>query len=328
MDSILDNPPASVSADLASLNGALDHAVPKQQSKNLLIATWNIRKFGDLNRQWLPSGSVSPKRDFRALIAIIKIIERFDVIAIQEVTGNLRALRDTIRYLGKGWSFLMTDVTAGYAGNGERLAFLFNNKRVQPSGLACEIVVPPEWIHGKDTDAVLRKQFARTPYAVSFRAGTETFILMTAHIDYGKKSADRVTELKGIAAWMADWASRTHRYHQNLLVLGDFNIDRKDDLLWQAFISTRLYVPNELHQVRRSIFIKEGEDPRTDKFYDQIAWFAAGAKKQARLQMRYRSGGGFDFLPHVYTDTKLSKQSLSHRLSDHYPLWVEFARGI
>jgi len=31
-----------------------------------------------------------------------------------------------------------------------------------------------------------------------------------------------------------------------------------------------------------------------------------------------------DFQPHVYTDENLTRTSVSFRLSDHLPLWVEF----
>ena len=62
----------------------------------------------------------------------------------------------------------MTDITLGAAGNSERMAFLFDRRRVEPSGLACELVVPEEWLNEIAPDA-LRRQFARTPYAVSFR---------------------------------------------------------------------------------------------------------------------------------------------------------------
>jgi endonuclease/exonuclease/phosphatase family metal-dependent hydrolase len=241
------------------------------------------------------------------------------------VTGDLRALRDTMRFLGEAWSFVMTDVTLGDAGNNERRAFIFNNERVQLSGLACEVVIPPEWIDDSDPSAVMDRQFARTPYAVSFKAGNETFILLTAHIDYGDNKDDRVPELKAVAKWMYDWARRTDAYNQNLIVLGDFNIDRHDDELWQAFTSTGLHVPPELHNVKRSIFIKTGDDPRLGKFYDQIAWFASEMGKE-RLNLKYLQGGGFDFVPYVYTDQDLTVNSISHRISDHYPLWVEFER--
>jgi hypothetical protein len=224
-------------------------------------------------------------------------------------------------FLGPNWSFLMTDITLGAAGNDERMAFVFDNTRLQPSGLACELVVPPEWLDEIEPDA-LRHQFVRTPYAVSFRRNDATFILVTLHVDYGDTSKDRIPELKGIARWMAEWAARENEWHHNLIALGDFNIDRRGDAAWNAFTSTGLTVPDDLNIVPRSIFAKS-ETPDLDKFYDQIAWFTAQSGEIA-LSMNYTAGGSFDFLPHVYTGTGLTKNSISHRISDHYPLWVEF----
>lgn len=326
MATILDEPPARVRTDLQALATALSQRIPAKNDDNLLIATWNLRRFGSLTREWVPTGtSYSPKRDLRALRAIIEVISRFDVIAIQEVTGDLRALRDTMRFLGARWSFVMTDVTRGAAGNSERLAFLFDMERVKMSGLACEVVVPPEWIDGSDPTGVMNRQFARTPYAVSFQAGRETFILLTAHIDYGSKASDRVPELAAIARWMYDWADETNDFGQSLLVLGDFNIDRNGDALWKAFTSTNLYVPEDLQNVPRSIFIEPGADPRLDKYYDQIAWFRSSSGK-AKTDLIYRKGGCFDFVPFCYTELGLTKATLSHRISDHFPLWAEFDR--
>ena len=72
----------------------------------------------------------------------------------------------------------------------------------------------------------------------------------------------------------------------------------------------------------RTIFLNTNS-PDTDKFYDQIAWFETGSKRQ-RIELEYIQGGSFDFLPHVYLDSGLSKSSISFRVSDHYPLWIEF----
>ena len=74
---------------------------------------------------------------------------------------------------------------------------MFLGKRDQLSGLACELVVPKEWSQGIGDDALI-EQFVRTPYAVSFKSGNQTFILVTLHIKYGKKSSERIKELKGI----------------------------------------------------------------------------------------------------------------------------------
>lgn len=322
MHSITDPPPPTIAAELVAAGAALDQRIPAKADGNLLIATWNLRAFASLTRKWTADAGDSPKRDLRGLRAILEIVQRFDVIALQEVKGNLRALRDMMRFLGEDWAFLMTDVTRGSAGNDERLAFLFDRRRLKPSGLAAEVVVPPEWLSGEETGTVLRRQFVRTPYAVSFvSASGATFILLTAHVDFGDTAAERIPELAGIAAWMAAWAAQASRWHHNLLVLGDFNVDRRGSPLWQAFTSTGLTVPDALHAVPRTVF-SDPDAADTDKFYDQIAWFVRG--REALIDLTFASAGGFDFLPYFYRDTDLSKNSISWRISDHYPLWAEF----
>ncbi|MCP4004987.1 MAG: endonuclease/exonuclease/phosphatase family protein [bacterium] len=322
MPTITSTPPQSVQGDLDALSDALDAQIPAQIDDNLLIATWNIRSFGSLTRKWTAAAGDSPKRDLRGLRAIIEIISRFDVVAVQEVTGDLRSLRDMMKFFGPAWSFLMTDITLGDDGHSERMAFVFNRDRVQPSGLAAELVVPPEQL-GIGEDA-LQQQFARTPYAVSFRAGETTFILVALHVTYGDAPEDRVPELKAIAKWMNDWARRSTKWHHNLLVLGDFNIDRSGDPLWEAFSSTGLTVPDALNDVPRSIYDDPG-DPSDNAFYDQIAWFTTGSGKR-RLDIDFVSAGGFDFRDLVYRNQSLTNSSLSFRMSDHFPLWVEFHR--
>lgn len=176
-------------------------------------------------------------------------------MAVQEVKGNIRGLRDMLKILGEDWGLILTDVTRGDVGNGERMAFLFNMKRVQLSGLACELVVPLEALKAVGEDN-LAKQFARTPYAVGFKSAGVTFVLTTLHVLYGNREADRVPELKAIARWMADWAQDMNEYEQNLIVLGDFNIERRGDLLHETFIAEGLYIPPAMKSdaVRRSIF--------------------------------------------------------------------------
>lgn len=143
---------------------------------------------------------------------------------------------------------LLTDVTRGPAGNDERMGFLYDTRRVKPSGLACELVVPPE--RDDIQEGAFGRQFARIPYACSFYGAGDTFILVTLHVLYGQSPTQRVGELPAIARWLAEWASNVNAYHHNLIALGDFNIDRKDDPLYQAFTSTGLTVPAALHACR------------------------------------------------------------------------------
>ncbi|KGN79590.1 endonuclease [Porphyromonas cangingivalis] len=313
------NLPPEVGENIALLKQDLDEKIPaKQLDRNLLIATWNIRAFGDLTRKWASEEKDNPKRDMHAVLCITEILRRFDVIAVQEVKSNIRALRDTIKLLGPEWSMILTDVTKGDAGNGERMAYLFDTRRVTLSGLAGELVVPKEWSKGVSAN-VMTEQFVRTPYAVSFRSKGQTFILVTLHVIYGKKAQDRIPELKGIAQWLSTWAKDVNAYHHNLIVLGDFNIEERGDLLHRTFISEGLYVPEALQNktVTRSIF-------NETKFYDQIAWFN-GDKGQPRLSLEFKTGGSYDFTTVAMSNRGLTRQRLSFMLSDHYPLWAEFS---
>lgn len=320
MPKITDTPPQEVLTKLEKLRKSLDTQIPaKTLDRNLLIATWNIRAFGNLTEKWLTDDNDSPKRDLYAVRCIAEIISRFDVIAIQEVREDLKALRHTLKVLGPEWGLILTDVTRGDAGNSERLAFLFDTRRVQLSGLACELVVPKEQLAEIGPDA-LRQQFARTPYAVSFQSHGNTFILVTLHVLYGSKAADRVPELKAIATWLAEWAKGINSWHHNLIVLGDFNIDRQGDPLYDAFTSTGIAAPGDLNEVPRSIFDKADKG----KFYDQIAWFT-GNNGVPALSLDYVRGGSFDFVPVVYPTSGLTRQQISWRISDHYPLWAEFS---
>lgn len=319
MPTIFDAPPQHVQNDLNGLAAALDARIPAKSDGNLLVATWNIRSFASLTRKWFAGPNDSPKRDLQGLRAIIEILSRFDVIAIQEVKGDLRALRDTIHFLGNTWGFLMTDVNIGNAGNDERFAFLFDRGRLRPSGLAAEIVIPPEQLGEADPET-LRGQFVRPPYAVSFQREDATFILVTLHVIYGNGEDERLPELRGIARWLRNWARRSNRFHHNLLTLGDFNIDREGSAGYEAFTSTGLTVPDVLIGLPRTIF-DDPDDPDDDSFYDQIAWFESGG--EALIDLEPQDGGNFDFQPHVYTETNLSRNSISYRLSDHLPLWME-----
>ncbi|MDO4692327.1 MAG: endonuclease/exonuclease/phosphatase family protein [Porphyromonadaceae bacterium] len=314
----LDPQPQEVKDNLEELLRDLDQKIPpKQLDRNLLIATWNIRGFGDLTRVWMSQEGDSPRRDLHSVYCIAEILRRFDVIAIQEVKSNIRALRDTLKILGSEWSMILTDVNQGDSGNGERMAYLFDTRRVNLSGLAGELVVPDEWRSGVSKN-VMQEQFVRSPYAVSFRSKHQTFILITLHVLYGKKSTDRINELKGIAQWLSSWAKDVNAYHQNLIILGDFNIEARGDLLEQTFLSEGLYIPEGLQskEVSRSIF-------NDTKFYDQIAWFN-GTNGQPKLSLEFVRGGSYDFVATALNNRGLTKQKLSFMISDHYPLWAEF----
>lgn len=318
MPELLSTPPLGVIDAINLLNIDLDKSIPKKTSKNLLIATWNIREFGDLTEEWSAKNNAVPKRDLESLLCIIEIIKRFDIIAIQEVQDNIKCLRDTMNTLGDNWSFLMTDVTKGDKGGGERLAFIFNNKKVKLSGLACEIVIPEEQLKKEISPDALDTQFARTPYAVSFKVKDKTFVLLTLHVIYGEDAKDRIPELKAISKWIYEWAKDLKKWGHSLMALGDFNIDRKDDLAYKAFVGDKLFIPDDLNleDIKRTIFDKVS-------FYDQIAWFK-NTSSEFQINLDYKKGGTYNFKGKVLTDRNYTDSQLSFRISDHLPLWAEF----
>ena len=326
---MLAKPPKEVAEGLATLRARLDTDIPPKRPKNLLIGTWNVRAFGDLNDAWRAPRKAKPPRDLESVLTIAEIVSRFDVVAIQEVKGNIKALRHTLKALGDRWSLILTDVVKSTAGNYERLAFVFDTERVKLSGLACELVVPSKWARKIGAD-LIDEQFARTPYAVSFLSGPQTFILVTLHVRYGK-APERAGELRAIAHWMREWARETNDFNQNLIALGDFNIDRADDPNGRAFRETGLKPPAQLDGLTRTIFDKPGE-PDQAKYFDQIAWFAGD--RRADLTMPFVGAGRFDFtdvaLPWLggADANRANKTAKSFRISDHYPLWAEFSTRV
>lgn len=315
---VTDPLPQDLTGRFSQLVSALDVAIPaKQLDRNLILATWNLRSFGDLTEKWRSEPTDSPRRDLFDVRCIAEIVSRFDVVAIQEARGNLTALRAMLQMLGESWALIATDVSRGRAGNNERMVFLSDRRRVRPSGLAGELVVAIESDTPVEAPA-LDRQFARTPYAVSFDAGTEGFTLVTLHVLYGEASADRVDELKEIANWLAEWPRREKEWSENLLVLGDFNVDRRGDPLWEALTATGLRTPVLLNAVPRTIF----DEPGAPHFYDQIAWFEENGTRSV-LTLEFVSAGSFDFVPLLRGG--LTKTALSWRISDHYPLWVELS---
>ncbi len=313
--------PAEVEQRLGTLRVALDAVVPPKTASNLLIATWNLRAFGGLTPKWQAGPDDSPKRDWFAAACIAEVISRFDVAAIQEVRRDTTALRFVLDRLGIDWRVIVSDVTEGAAGNGERLTFLYHSGRVQPSGLVGEIVLPPSVASPEGALGPERplEQFARSPYAAGFARGSARFVLTTVHVLWGGSAADRLPEITAFAGWMRDWADRPNDWNENLLVLGDFNLDRLDDPLFEAFVSTGLWPPVELNGVPRTVF----DNDKSRHFYDQIAWFSdtSGAPLLRSLAYAQRAGS-FDFVPHVFR--QLNRTEVSWRISDHYPLWVEF----
>jgi hypothetical protein len=302
----------------------VDGVPARTVDETLLLATWNIREF---------DSAKYGDRCTECFYYIAEIINHFDLVAVQEVREDLTALDRLQEILGGWWKYTVTDVTEGTAGNRERMAFLYDSRKVAFGGLAGEVVLPE-----KKGKRVL--QFARTPFICGFKSGWTKFNLCTVHIYYGTAKAEdprRVQEIRDLAQFLAKRAKmppaqpagsngkpgQHSSEPENLILLGDFNIFDRADATMKALIDAGFTVPPELQEV-------PGSNKAKDKHYDQIAFMT----RPARFGTTGRAGV-FDYYQSVFRDkdekayrslmgkAKKYNDWRTYQMSDHLLMWVE-----
>jgi endonuclease/exonuclease/phosphatase family metal-dependent hydrolase len=315
---------------LLALREALSAKTPPRMPGTLMLGTWNLREFD--SESW---GYRLPE----AYAYIAEIVERFDLVAIQEVRSDLRALERLVEQLGRHWAYLVSDVTEGSAGNRERLAFLYDSSKVRFLGIAGELVLPPVSQGGALVPAT---QVARTPLMATFQVGWTKFVLATVHILYGEDSAApkaRVDEIREVAKFLKARTDDTVEPIRNLILLGDFNIFTAGDATMLALTQDGGFtIPEGVQQI-------SGTNVGKDKKYDQIAYRSAGGHFEATGR-----AGTFDYYEHLFNDPDVYRPYIdaynrgrnkdspaddagrrrqfnawrTYQMSDHLPLWAEF----
>lgn len=320
---------------LLKLRSKLQNEVPeKHMESNLIIASWNIREF---------DSPAYGNRVTEAYYYIAEIISKFDIVAIQEVRQDLQALQKLMSILGNYWEYIVTDVTEGKQGNKERLAFVYDTRKVKFGGLAGELVLPPfESTDPKTGQTIYEpiKQLARTPFMCGFKAGWTNFMLTTVHVLYGTSVANdpnRLKEIERIAKALAKKAADRYEWSNNLILLGDFNIFSPQDETYSAILKAGFEIPPQLQNLPSNAL--------QSKFYDQIAFKV----KPNRFETTGKAGI-FNFYELVFTEgdeavyapligkgyatTKEGKPRKNKsfyyktywrtfQMSDHLPMWVE-----
>ena len=301
-------------------------APPPRRPGTLVLGSWNLREFDS------PKGGARLEESYAD---IAEIVSRFDLIAIQEVREDLRALRRLMRRLSDSWEYVVSDVTAGAAGNSERLAFLYDRRKVRFDGLAGELVLPPVRVRGRTVPVA---QIARTPLMAGFQVGWTRFVLTTVHIIWGDDKAEppeRVEEIRQIATFLrrrtelpprrpADSADAAPPI-DNFVLLGDFNIfDERSKTFSVLTDDGGFTVPAGIRALR-------GSNALQTRKYDQIAFRAQPRRFQAT-----GAGGTFDYYRYVFRDEDAGayravqtgirsfREWRTHQMSDHLPLWAEF----
>ena len=274
---------------LLDLRKQLNEQVPeKTATQTLLLATWNIREFGD-NR--LPESSYY----------IAEIIDHFDIVVIQEVNSKeIDGLETVLSILGDNWAYVMSDGVEGSAGGNEAMAFVYNTNKVKFTGLAGEIVLP-------DTKLMNGVQFARTPFMVSFRAGWFDFKLCTVHIYYGKDTVKgiyqrRLKEIKTVSDFLL---KRQETDDVSYILLGDFNIPDTQGEYFNALVEERSKTKGGKEKTKDKFFIpeeirKHPTDLGHVSHYDQIAFSLKLERNMVLYDDDKQRAGAFNFTESVF----------------------------
>lgn len=179
------------------------------------------------------------------------------------------------------------------------------------------------------------KQFARTPFIVSFQAGWMKIDLATVHIYFGdnedaKLLEQRRREIQRLTEALGNRAAKEMRNNPDspvlTAVLGDFNILSAEHETMQALEASGFEVPDEIRSI-------PGTNVPQDKAYDQIAFWEP-RRGRGHVRVEVRGAGVFDYYEHVYRlDERETYQPdrtegsyktwRTYKMSDHLPLWVE-----
>ena len=274
---------------LLTLRKQLRAQVPeKTATQTLLLATWNIREFGEQRTQ-------------ESLYYIAEIIDHFDLVVIQEVNSKeLDGLEGVLAILGDNWSYVMSDGVEGPAGGNEAMAFVYNTNKVKFTGLAGEIVLSGDKTMGD-------VQFARTPFMVSFRAGWFDFKLCTVHIYYGSDTVNgiyqrRLKEIKAVSDFLL---KRQESDDVSYILLGDFNIPDTEGVYFNALVENKYITKGGKEKSTEKFFIpeeirKHPTDLGHVSHYDQIAFSLKLDRNMVLYDDDKQQAGAFNFTESVF----------------------------
>ncbi len=298
---------------LALRAGLAQDVSTKSKQQSFHLASWNIRDFG--GHRLNPSPRLS-----ESLLYIAEVISAFDLVAVQEVNEDMTDFQKVMRLLGPHWNYIVSD----QSGNMERLAFVYDTRKILFRHVAGEIVLPKK--NGEQP-----VQFNRTPFLIAFQAGWFKFNICTVHIYYGSASdtAQRKREIADIAGFFTE---RQKKNGETYILLGDFNILNPDDSTMNALLGGGFEVPAKLRQITALA---------STNYYDQIA-----LRTQNKL-VEIQDAGCFhwqnyvfrdeadyaDYKPFMPTETKSENSAKTDeaayrtwrtwQMSDHLPLWTE-----
>lgn len=277
---------------------------PSSLDESLNVATWNIREFG------------RRRRTTAAIHYLAEILSPFDLVGLVELREDLSDLQRVLPILGPHWRALYSDAILDRGGNRERVAYLYDSRAVEFTGLAATATEPRK---KRGLEYLPEASFWRKPFLASFRAGSFDFVVLTTHVRWGESVEARRAELERLADWIEAKRRSDGNEDKDWIVMGDFNIPKRGDRLFQAITRHGLQVPDALRGTH-------GTNLEKDKRYDQILHDARRGAVVAT------AGGVLDwFVDDAHAAALfpgLARPALTYQVSDHLPLWVQLRTAL
>lgn len=262
---------------------------PDQNAKNstgsekeITVASWNLKNFG-----------LAKLNDPARINVIIGVLEKYDIIAIQEVEDaglTLPALLiGKINSDGKNYNVVSSN-RLGRDGK-EQYLFVYNDDVID--------FIPDTTGYGIEP----KDEFAREPFYAMFRAGNFDFYLMTIHTD----PDDVSVEIPALKNAYVDLQDKTPN-ENDIVLLGDLNA-KAPGVTAGSYISM-----DAIATIPNIVFtIKEETNTRGGKAYDNIIF-------QGNYTAEYsNSCGVYKF----WVDYGLTEDD-GFKISDHRPVWAKF----
>ena len=312
------------------LRQGLQQEIPeKKTDKNLILGSWNIKEFGH-----------TTQRRPESYFYIAEIINRYDLIAIQEIKSSLYDLNIIMRILGKDWAYLVNDITDGNSGNKERSAYIYNKKSVELAGIAGEITL---WDEITTNSSI--KQLSRTPYITGFKSGWKKFSLINLHLHPGDDEDDVEKRREEVSLFLKAVESKftnNRFWNENIIVLGDFNFYRDTQRRVLDNPAIQLFYDNGFREIES--LINANTNVSDSQVYDRLFF---NTNEYFRIQTNGNDeerGGVFDLFEYVFTDAEVQiyadeigedydgnmadsdyfqRYWKRNQMSDHLPIWSE-----
>ncbi|MEW8437686.1 MAG: hypothetical protein AB2689_05970 [Candidatus Thiodiazotropha taylori] len=235
------------------------YGLPQRVDNSIVIASWNIRKFGTLM-----NGTV-PKKSPGAFRMIKRFCAQCDLVAIQEQqdsTESLYKLIADINSEGRHFQVVISDLTGrapGYKGMAERFAWLYNTEKIKRGDLASDLTYDRTAITKNISDALASSiraevphedapgfieklyawadrtkrlvgsnflsfvQFVRSPHIVEFLVpgnnSSYEIYCINAHLVSGKSKKERSQEFFALLEWLLLDSRRTVERDSKIVML-------------------------------------------------------------------------------------------------------------